>query len=173
MDKTGKPTAWKAVDKPAKLSDLKNDLFYANATEALTLTKADFIPQYVLDDDGNPTDEIESYYHKSTPALDWFTSPDKIGFIIQFTEDDESVTINHHVPNVTTQWDDSPWTHSGYLDEDGPSAPFIVCDECDLGIINGANVLNNDGPVPENAFYIQMFGWWDEAGVGFDSITIY
>ena len=173
VDKTGKPTAWKAVDKPAKLSDLKNDLFYANATEALTVTKADFIPKYVPDEDGNPTDEIEGFYYKSTPALDWFTSPDKIGFIIQFTEDDESVTINHHVPNVTTQWDHSLWTYSGYLDEDGPSAPFIVCDECGLIIANGANVLDNDGPVPENAFYIQVFGWWDAAGVGFDSITIY
>lgn len=173
VDETGKPTAWKAVDKPAKLSDLKNDLFYANATEALTITKADFSPKYVLDDEGNPTDEIECFYYKGTPALDWFTSPDKIGFVIQFTDGDEPVAINHHVPNVTAQWDDSQWTYQGYFDEEGPSAPFIVCDECGLAIMNEANPLNSDGPVPENAFYIQVFGWWDEAGVGFDSITIY
>ena len=165
---------------PTKLSDLTNDLFYANATEAFTLTKEDFVPKYSLDDEGNPTDQIERYYYNGTPALDWFTSPDKIGFIIQFTDGDELITINHHVPGVTAQWDDSQWTDDGYLDEENSSMPFIVCDECSLAIANGMTYSPDGELAPEDGFIIDVLDWWDwdnengtPVGVGFDSITIY
>ena len=172
VDDKGQPTEWTAVDPATKLSDLKNDLFYANAAEALTLTKADFVPQYALDDDGNPTDVIECYQYKGTPALDWFTSHDKIGFVIQFTDGDVPITINHHVPGITTQYDDTEFMHGDYFDPENALNPFVICDDCGVQIVNGVAFLPNGDPTPEDCFTIRAL-WVDDSGLGFDSITIY
>ena len=42
VDDAGKPTEWEAVDSPTKLSDLENDLYYADkASRTLSITLAD------------------------------------------------------------------------------------------------------------------------------------
>lgn len=156
---------------PKKLSALENDLFYNKAEPIITLTKDDFVPRYFTDDDGNPTGQFDSFYYKGTPQLDWFTSPDTIGFVIQFTDGDEQATINHHVPGVTTEWSDNQWTESGYDDEENLLYPWFYCDDCGIAIQNGMSISSGE-PEPEDCFFIQT-DWHDGESVGFDSITIY
>ena len=166
VDESGKPTAWKAADKPKKLSELENDLFYASATEVLTLTKEDFTPQYEVNGDGIPN--RIGYCYKGAHALDWFTSPDKIGFVVQITEDGEQIVISHHVPNIAAQWNDDMNTNRDYLDPEEYAYPIIACENCGIDIVNGVWLPLDGEPIPEDCFTVLCYGNGD-----FDSITIY
>lgn len=131
--------------RPTKLSDFENDLYYAKKESFLTLHKEDFIPRYKLDDDGNPTDEIEDYYYKGTPKLDWLKNVNSFDFELTVVDPEigEAVVIN--------KADTGPWYFEGPFDF-GES--FIHSNNFPLKIANGFNYI---GDAPEDAYYIWMY----------------
>lgn len=152
-----------------KLSQLENDLFYTNATEVLTITKDDFIPFHPVDEDGNPSEDPVFCYYKITPALDWFTSPDKIGFATREVDGDESYACCYNVtlPNNNDSWESvDPYIDVGYVNDEA-SMPYIDFNDGGIHIVSGLNAISPEGLIPEDASYITAYEFW------FDSITIY
>lgn len=76
VDVNGKPTSWKAVNKPSKLSELQNDLYYSETIELATLSEHDM----VWNDDGTGM----GYYSYQFPEpFDWLTSADTFDYRVK------------------------------------------------------------------------------------------
>ena len=133
VDGNGKPTAWKAVNPPTKLSDLENDLYYHKKFPVVTLTKADFVY-----DDNN-----EWYYYKGTPKLDWWNSLEDIDFTVSYTEYGEtnSYTMNENSPYFFTQ-DSSEYDTTLYTD--------------DFTIVSGYDIVEQNGE-PYDGFVVVTY----------------
>ena len=148
-----------------KLSEFENDLWYSKVEEFLTINKEDFVPYYCLDDDGNPTDEVDHYYYKGTPALDWFKDNKSIGFISDWGGE----LYSHNVDDDNASSDDS-FVESGYWLEDEEIGRWIYCGDCALRIVTGIDIQAND--VESDCFYVQF--WTDGiSDTSFESVTIY
>lgn len=125
---------------PKKLSDLENDLWYSKKERFLTLTKEDFIPQYILDDNDESTEEIEHYYYKGTPKLDWLKNVNCFDFELAIAG----------APEIFTKANTGNWVYEGPFDL-GES--FLFCDAFPLEVANGFNTVERE---PEDAFYVRL-----------------
>ena len=126
---------------PKKLSDLENDLWYSKKERFLTLTKEDFIPQYILDDNDEPTEEIEHYYYKGTPKLDWLKNVNCFDFELAIAG----------APEILTKANTGNWVYEGPFDL-GES--FLFGEDFPLEVVNGFNSVEGK---PEDAFYVRLW----------------
>lgn len=125
---------------PKKLSDLENDLWYTKKEPFLTLTKADFTPRYMLDDNGEPTEEIGHYYYKGAPKLDWLKNVNCFDFALAL----------EGAPEVFTKATTGSWNYEKIVELGG----CVVYGDFPLEIVSGISALDMN---PEGAFFINMY----------------
>lgn len=125
---------------PKKLSDLENDLWYSKKERFLTLTKEDFIPQYILDDNDEPTEEIEHYYYKGTPKLDWLKNVNCFDFELAIAG----------APEPFTKANTGNWTREEIVE----IGAFVLYSDFFLELLSGLNPVEQR---PEDAFFINIF----------------
>lgn len=116
-------------NKPTKLTEFENDLFYNDMELFQSLTYEDFAPVYMSDENGEQTEEVEYLYYIGDSYLEWFNSTDSIYFKCNYEVDGEVFSINYGESSV----------ESGYLEEDTQYGFYIYDEGSGIEIATGVN----------------------------------
>lgn len=119
----------------------------------ITVTGADFKPNYILDEDGNPTEEFDGYVYEGSPALDWLTGVDSFDFYIELLD------FETGEPIVFTKDVTEPWYYE--IAEDGC---WVYPDDFSFEIFSS---------IEKNAFIFFLYGVSPDMLSSFTNITLY
>ena len=131
------------LNKPDKLSDFENDLFYSKKTPFLTLTKSDF--QEWVDPDGNTV-----YLYTSSPKIDGITSEKNISWTLNAMMDGVSETIDSE-----SESDLLNIIFNKIITDDGETAWFYSSEMLD--ICNGIDYKNRDGSISKDEYTVALW----------------
>lgn len=125
---------------PKKLSEIENDLFYSKPDVFLTLAKEDFVPRYLLDENGNPTEEIDGYYYRGSPKIDWLTGLDVFDFELSVVNPEAGENL------IFTKANTEGWVYEAIGDTENPEFNVVFNNNgFPLKFINGYNI-EKDAP---------------------------